>query len=58
MDLDLTVREKNELVLILENYIPDLKHEILSTTKKDWKEEMEKEEEILIRILNKLNRIC
>ena len=55
MNLELTDQEKDKLILVLENFIPNLRAEIASGVKHDWKVELHKEEDILKAILEKLN---
>ncbi len=54
MNLELTDQEKDKLILVLENFIPNLRAEIASGVKHDWKVELHKEEDILKAILEKL----
>jgi hypothetical protein len=54
MNLELTDEEKDKLILVLENFIPNLRAEIASGVKHDWKVEMHKEEDILKTLLEKL----
>ncbi len=54
MNLELTDQEKDKLILVLENFIPNLRAEIASGVKHDWKVELHKEEDILKKILEKL----
>ena len=57
MNLELTDQEKDKLILVLENFIPNLRAEIASGVKHDWKVELHKEEDILKAILEKLKRL-
>ncbi len=54
MNLELTNQEKDMLVLVLENFIPDLRAQIASGVKHDWKVKLHEEEEILKAVLEKL----
>jgi hypothetical protein len=54
MNLELTDEEKDKLILVLENFIPNLRAEIASGVKHDWKVEMHREEDILKTLLEKL----
>ena len=54
MNLELTDQEKDKLILVLENFIPNLRAEIASGVKHDWKVALHKEEDILKAILEKL----
>lgn len=57
MNLELTDQEKDVLVLLLENYIPNLRAEIASGVKHDWKIAMHKEEDTLKAVLEKLKEL-
>jgi|COG998Drversion2_1049125.scaffolds.fasta_scaffold11391_4 hypothetical protein len=54
MNVQFTDIEKNALVLVLERFIPELRGEIASGVKHDWKIEMKKEKDVLNSILVKL----
>lgn len=54
MQLELTDKERDMLVLELENFIPELRGEIASGVRHEWKLELKKEEEILNGVLEKL----
>ena len=54
MQLELTDKEREMLVLELENFIPELRGEIASGVRHEWKLELKKEEEILKGVLEKL----
>jgi len=54
MNFELTDKERDTLVLVLENFIPDLRAEIASGVKHDWKIELKNEEAVLKAILEKL----
>ena len=54
MNLELTDKEKNALVSVLKDYIPELRGEIASGVKHDLKEELKDEEATLKGILEKL----
>lgn len=54
MNVKFTDTEKNALVAVLERFIPELRGEIASGAKHDWKVEMKKEKDILNGILDKL----
>ena len=54
MNLELTDQEKNMLVMVLENFIPDLRAEIASGAKHDWKVKLHEEEDVLKEVLEKL----
>lgn len=57
MNLDLTDKEREKLILVLEHFIPELRGEIASGVKHDWKVEMKNEEAILKSILEKLKSV-
>ena len=57
MNLELTDQEKDMLVIVLENFIPDLRSEIASGVKHDWKIKLHEEEDILKEILEKLKKL-
>jgi len=54
MNLVLTDKEKDMLTAVLKDYIPELRGEIASGVKHDFKMELKDEEEVLKNILNKL----
>ncbi len=55
MNLELSDREKEMLVGVLKDYIPELRGEIASGGKHEFKEELKEEEAILRRILERLS---
>jgi hypothetical protein len=57
MNLEINNNEKEKLVHVLEHFIPELRGEIASGVKHDWKIEMKNEEKILQGILDKLKRM-
>jgi len=57
MNLELTNREREKLLTVLEHFIPELRGEIASGVKHDWKIEMKKERDILTDILGKLKNL-
>ena len=54
MKIELTDREKESLLTVLENVIPELRAEIASGVRHDWKLEMKTEETVLKGILERL----
>jgi hypothetical protein len=54
MNVEFSDIEKDALVSVLERYIPELRGEIASGVKHDWKIEMKKEKDVLNSILDKL----
>ncbi len=57
MNVEIDINEKDKLVHVLEYYIPELRGEIASGVKRDWKVEMKNEEKILNGVLDKLKRL-
>ena len=55
MNLELTDKEKDALIVVLKDYIPELRGEIASGGKHEFKEELKEEETVLKGILDKLN---
>ncbi len=54
MKLELTDKEKEMLIGVLKDYIPELRGEIASGAKHDFKVELKDEEAVLKGILEKL----
>lgn len=54
MNLELTDKEKNALLEVLNDYIPELRGEIASGGQHDFKEELKAEKAVLKAILEKL----
>ncbi len=54
MNIELSDKEKTSLVSVLERYIPELRGEIASGVKHDWKVQMKQEKETLNNILSRL----
>jgi hypothetical protein len=57
MKLELSEKEKEMLVGVLKDYIPELRGEIASGVKHDLKQELKEEEAVLKGILEKLNAL-
>jgi hypothetical protein len=57
MKLELTDKEKDMLIGVLKDYIPELRGEIASGVKHDLKMELKEEEAVLKGILEKLNAL-
>ena len=57
MNLELTAKEKEMLEGVLKDYIPELRGEISSTAKHDFKIELKEEEAVLKGILEKLQAL-
>ncbi len=54
MNLELTSKEKDMLLGVLKDYIPELRGEISSSAKHDFRLELKDEEAVLKEILDKL----
>jgi hypothetical protein len=57
MNLELTDKEKNALLEVLNDYIPELRGEIASGGKHEFKEELKVEEAVLKAIREKLKSL-
>jgi hypothetical protein len=57
MNLELTEKEKNALLEVLNDYIPELRGEIASGGKHEFKEELKIEEAVLKAIRDKLKAL-
>ena len=57
MNLELTGKEKDMLVGVLKDYIPELRGEIASGSKHDFKVELKEEEAVLKGIMEKLQAL-
>jgi hypothetical protein len=57
MNLELTNKEKDMLLGVLKDYIPELRGEIASGGKHDFKMELKEEEAVLKGILEKLQAL-
>jgi hypothetical protein len=57
MNLELTDKEKNALLEVLNDYIPELRGEIASGGKHEFKEELKIEEAVLKAIRDKLKAL-
>jgi hypothetical protein len=57
MNLELSLKEKEMLIGVLKDYIPELRGEIASGAKHDFKQELKDEEAVLKGILEKLNAL-
>lgn len=57
MNLILTDKEKDMLIGVLKDYIPELRGEIASGGKHDFKQELKEEEGVLKGILERLNAL-
>ena len=54
MNLELTGKEKDMLLGVLKDYVPELRGEIASGAKHDFKMELKEEEAVLKGIMEKL----
>lgn len=57
MTVDFTEKELGLLVTILENYLPELRAEIASGVRHEWKIELHREEDVLKGMLEKLKAL-
>jgi hypothetical protein len=57
MNLELTAKEKETLLGVLKDYIPELRGEISASAKREFRLELKDEEEILKGILEKLRAL-
>jgi hypothetical protein len=57
MNLELSAKEKEMLLGVLKDYIPELRGEIASGGKHDFKQELKEEEAVLNGILDKLSAL-
>lgn len=54
MIIELTPKERDMIVMVLENYLPELRGEIASGVRHDWKIELKAEEVVLKAGIEKL----
>lgn len=54
MQLEINDMEKTALISVLENFIPELRGEIASGLKHNWRMELHRQEDILKEILERL----
>jgi len=52
--LHLTNQEEGELLTILERYLPDLKHEIANTDRKEFRRDLKDREVFMTELINRL----
>jgi hypothetical protein len=57
MNLELSAKEKEMLLGVLNDYLPELRGEIASGVKHDMKQELKEEEAILKGIIDRLNAL-
>lgn len=54
--LHLTSQEEDELLLILERYLPDLKSEIANTDSKEFRKQLKDREVFMVDLIARLKR--
>jgi len=54
--LHLTSQEEDELLLILERYLPDLKSEIANTDSKEFRRQLKDREVFMVDLIARLKR--
>jgi hypothetical protein len=54
--IELSAEEAEELSAIMENYLSDLRMEIVDTDSQDFREGLKKRKELLIRLVDQLKR--
>lgn len=54
--LHLTSQEEDELLLILERYLPDLKIEIANTDSKEFRKQLKDREAFMVDLIARLKR--
>jgi hypothetical protein len=54
--LNLTPQEEDELLLILERYLPDLQLEIANTESKEFRKELKKREVLMLDLISRLKK--
>ncbi len=52
--LHLTTQEEGELLTILERYLPDLKHEIANTDRKEFRRDLKERETFMVELISRL----
>ncbi len=52
--LHLSQQEEGELLMILERYLPDLKHEIANTDRKEFRMDLKQREVIMTELISRL----
>ncbi|HQL00711.1 MAG TPA: hypothetical protein PK090_08050 [Smithellaceae bacterium] len=52
--LHLTPQEEGELLTILERYLPDLKHEIANTDRKEFRQDLKEREAFMTELIQRL----
>ncbi|MBN1380993.1 MAG: hypothetical protein JXA41_04910 [Deltaproteobacteria bacterium] len=53
-NLNLTPQEEEELLIILERYLPDLKSEMANTDKKEFRKSLKEREVFMEDLINRL----
>ena len=54
--LHLTSQEEDELLLILERYLPDIKSEIANTDSKEFRKQLKDRETFMTELMERLKR--
>lgn len=57
MQLEITDKEREKLIAALEYFIPELREEIASGVKHDWRVELKKDKQILEGLLERLKHL-
>lgn len=52
--LHLNTQEEGELLMVLERYLPDLKHEIANTDRKEFRRDLKDREVFMTELINRL----
>jgi hypothetical protein len=52
--LNLTSQEKNDLLMILERYLPDIRSEIANTDRKEFRKELKEREVFMADLIGRL----
>lgn len=52
--LHLTPQEEGELLTILERYLPDLRHEIANTDRKEFRQDLKERESFMTELIQRL----
>jgi hypothetical protein len=53
-ELNLTSQEKDELLMVLERYIPDIRSEIANTDSKEFRKELKEREVFMADLIGRL----
>jgi hypothetical protein len=55
--INLTIKEEEELLRILERYLPDLEREMADTERKEFRQELKKREVMMIDLIKRLKAV-